>query len=141
MSAVRRAVTLPPAEAMRPPAPPVFRKSRSFDRLTAWLDQPTRILLRQVGRYRVRSLLTSFAVATSVGLLVMAMQWIDDPDSGDAVGRRKRQPNARLIPRRGLNVHIERSDYLLRILWHWLAVAKYVCMPIRWLHLQKLILD
>ncbi len=77
MSAVRRAVTLPPADAMRPPAPPVFRTSRTFDRLTGWLDQPTRILLRQVGRYRMRSLLTSFAVATSVGLLIMAMQWID----------------------------------------------------------------
>jgi len=75
--AVRRAADLPPAEAMRPPAPPVFHRYPHFDRWTAWLDQPTRILLRQIGRFPLRAALTSLAVATSVALLVMAMQWTD----------------------------------------------------------------
>jgi putative ABC transport system permease protein len=80
LSAVRRAATQPPAEAMRPSSPPTFRHSPFFDRLTGWLDQPTRILLRQITRFPLRSALTAFAVATSVGLLVMAMQWIDAID-------------------------------------------------------------
>jgi len=77
LRAVRRAAELPPAEAMRPPSPAVFHRSRRFDRWTRWLDQPTRILLRQIGRYPVRAALTSLAVATSVALLIMAMQWTD----------------------------------------------------------------
>lgn len=80
VAAVRRAARLPPAEAMRPPSPPEFRRSASFDRWTRALDQPTRILLRQIGRFPVRSGLTSLAVATSVGLLVMALQWVDAID-------------------------------------------------------------
>jgi len=80
-TAVRRAAAMPPAEAMRPPAPPVFRRSRDFDRSTRWLDQPTRIVLRQIGRFPLRASLTSLAAATSVGLLVMAMQWMDAIDN------------------------------------------------------------
>ena len=45
LSVVRRAATLPPAEAMRPPEPPVFRRATGLgQKLTGWLDQPTRIV-------------------------------------------------------------------------------------------------
>ncbi len=80
IAAVRRAANLPPAEAMRPPSPPTYRRSVAFDRMTAWLDQPTRILLRQIGRFPVRAGLTSLAIAASVGLLIMALQWVDAID-------------------------------------------------------------
>lgn len=76
LRAVRQAAALPPAEAMRPPSPVLYRRSRAA-RLLQWVDQPTRILLRQIGRFPVRSALTTVAVATSVGLLIMAMQWTD----------------------------------------------------------------
>lgn len=81
VSAVRRAVTLPPAEAMRPPAPPRYRRTRlSAVWLAHWLDQPTRIILRQLLRWPLRSLLTAMGVALSVAVLVTSMQWLDSID-------------------------------------------------------------
>ncbi|MCU7872832.1 MAG: ABC transporter permease [Candidatus Thiodiazotropha sp. (ex Lucinoma borealis)] len=78
LGSVRRAAALPPAEAMRPPAPPMFRKTGlSQSRVAHWLDQPTRIILRQIFRSPLRALLTSFGIALSVAVMVMALQWID----------------------------------------------------------------
>jgi putative ABC transport system permease protein len=75
---VRRAMRLPPAQAMQPPAPPVFRRSRlASTRIGGWLDQPTRIILRNIARWPLRSALTSLGVAASVALLVLALQWTD----------------------------------------------------------------
>jgi len=77
-SAVWRAVRLPPAQAMQPPAPPAFHRLRlSSNRVVRWLDQPTRIVLRNILRSPLRSALTTLGVAASVGLLVLAMQWND----------------------------------------------------------------
>jgi putative ABC transport system permease protein len=81
LGAVRRVVTLPPAEAMHPPAPPVYRRGvLSGAGLRRWLDQPTRIALRQIGRWPLRAALTSVGIASAVGLLVMALQWEDSID-------------------------------------------------------------
>jgi putative ABC transport system permease protein len=81
LSAVRRVVTLPPAEAMQPPAPAAYRRSWfSGLRFSGWLDQPTRIALRQIGRWPIRSALTSVGIAAAVGLLLMALQWNDSID-------------------------------------------------------------
>jgi len=77
-SAVRRAVRLAPAEAMRPPAPPSF--SRSYlarTGLARLLDQPTRMIFRQVFRWPLRSGLTVIGIGMSVAVLIMALQWID----------------------------------------------------------------
>ena len=78
VAAARRAGRLAPAEAMRPPSPPLFRR-REFVApwLTRWLDQPTRIVLRQVLRRPLRAFLTSLGAATSVAVLVTALQWFD----------------------------------------------------------------
>lgn len=73
--AVRDAVRLPPAAAMRPPAPTDFRSASLPRALARRLDSPTRIVLRQILRAPVRSGLTVAGVALSVGLLVMALQW------------------------------------------------------------------
>jgi putative ABC transport system permease protein len=78
IGAVRHAAALPPAEAMRPPAPPVYKRSWVSDtRLARWLDQPTRIILRQIARWPGRAALTSAGVGLAVGVLVMAHQWLD----------------------------------------------------------------
>ncbi|MCP5151798.1 MAG: FtsX-like permease family protein [Ectothiorhodospiraceae bacterium] len=78
LGAARRAARLPPAEAMRPPAPAVYRRA---GRLSAaarhWFDQLTRIVLRQLLRWPVRALLTSTGVAAAVAVLVMSLQWLD----------------------------------------------------------------
>jgi len=78
LGAVRAAAALPPAEAMRPPAPPMFRRS-ALGRLglIRRLDQPTRILLRQAIRWPARSFITAAGISMSVAVLVTSMQWLD----------------------------------------------------------------
>ena len=76
--AVRRAAVLPPAEAMRPPAPAEFhQRTMKSNGWFSWLDQPTRIILRQISRWPLRSLFTTVGIALSVGVLVMSLQWVD----------------------------------------------------------------
>lgn len=78
LAAVRGAATLPPAEAMRPPAPPLFRRTALSELgLVQRLDQPTRILLRQVIRWPGRSFITAAGIGMSVAVLVTSMQWLD----------------------------------------------------------------
>jgi len=81
IGAAIRAASLPPAEAMRPPQPVIYHRSRVVgSRLFAWLDQPTRIALRQIGRWPMRSLFTTIGVSMSLALLVMGLQWGDMVD-------------------------------------------------------------
>lgn len=81
IGAVRSVVNLPPGEAMRPPAPAMFRRS-GLSRLPLLraLDQPTRILLRQIGRWPLRSFMTSAGVGMAVGVLIISFQWLDSID-------------------------------------------------------------
>jgi putative ABC transport system permease protein len=81
LSAVRRATQLSPAESMRPPMPPLFRRSRLGGRfLSRWLEQPTRIVFRQLSRWPLRSLLTSTGLGMSVAVLIISLQWLDAID-------------------------------------------------------------
>ncbi|MDH3906960.1 MAG: ABC transporter permease [Gammaproteobacteria bacterium] len=76
--AVRRAASLPPAQAMNPPAPTVFRRMHLWDtRAAQWLDQASRIVVRNILRSPTRSMLTVLGVAASIGLLVLSIQWND----------------------------------------------------------------
>lgn len=78
LGAVRQAVALPPAEAMRAPSPPLFRRSRLSEfRFVRRLDQPTRIMLRQVVRWPGRSFITAAGIGMAVAVLVTSMQWVD----------------------------------------------------------------
>ncbi|HWA62830.1 MAG TPA: FtsX-like permease family protein [Caulobacteraceae bacterium] len=69
--AVRRAARLSPAVAMRPPAPAAYRKGL-VERLPLWrvLDQPTRIIVRNLERYPGRAALTLGGLGVSLALLV-----------------------------------------------------------------------
>jgi putative ABC transport system permease protein len=78
---VHRAAILPPAQAMQPPAPPAFRRTWfAKTGFAQWLDQPSRIILRNITRWPGRAALTSAGIAASVGLLVLALQWNDSLD-------------------------------------------------------------
>lgn len=78
LDAVRRAATLPPAEAMRPPAPPAYRHGAIP--IPKGLDNSTRIVLRHILRAPVRSAMTVTGVAFAVGVLMLALQWSDALD-------------------------------------------------------------
>lgn len=81
LTAVSRAVTLPPAEAMQQAAPPVYRRGwLARTALNKALDEPTRMIFRRLMRWPLRALLASTGLAMSVAVLVMAFQWIDAVD-------------------------------------------------------------
>ena len=74
VAAVRRAVRLPPAEAMRP-APPATYRPTIVERigLQRFFDQPTRMILRNLERQPVKSALTVIGISTSCAILVMGL--------------------------------------------------------------------
>ncbi len=74
--AVRRAVALPPAEAMQPPAPPLYRRTR-LGALAEKLDQPTRMIFRQILRWPLRSAMTSLGIALAISVLIISLHWLD----------------------------------------------------------------
>ncbi|WNK01452.1 FtsX-like permease family protein [Thalassospiraceae bacterium LMO-JJ14] len=78
LRAVRAAASLPPAEAMRPPAPPIYRKSwLARTRIADALDEPTRMVLRRLGRWPIGAALSMFGIALSLSVLLLALQWDD----------------------------------------------------------------
>jgi putative ABC transport system permease protein len=80
IGAVRTAVILPPAVALQPPTPPMYRRGVMSTRPGRSLDQSTRIILRQIVRWPKRSLLTTVGIAMTVGVLITALQWLDAID-------------------------------------------------------------
>ncbi|MBT8442911.1 MAG: FtsX-like permease family protein, partial [Gammaproteobacteria bacterium] len=81
IGAVRSVAKLPPGEAMRPPAPPMFRRSGLGNiPLIRALDQPSRILMRQIARWPLRSFMTAAGIGMAVGVLIISIQWLDSID-------------------------------------------------------------
>lgn len=78
LMAVRRVVRLRPAEAMNPPPPPDFSRGAgtSITRL-AFIDQQTRMILRQIVRWPGRAALTVTGVAAAMALLISIMTMMD----------------------------------------------------------------
>jgi putative ABC transport system permease protein len=81
LPAVRRALALPPAESMRPPAPPTFRPLLA-ERLglQAWLPPAVRMVLRDLERRPLRAVLSILAVALGTALLVVGQYSSDAID-------------------------------------------------------------
>jgi putative ABC transport system permease protein len=70
--AVRQVVRLAPAEAMRPPAPAVYRPLLS-ERLGLgrWISQAARMILRELERRPLRTLLSSLGIGACIAVLVV----------------------------------------------------------------------
>ncbi len=81
LSAVRRAVVLPPAEAMRPEPPARFEPGL-FEKLGLGraLAPAGRMVLRQLERRPVRALASSIGVAASIALLIVGLFLFDGVD-------------------------------------------------------------
>ena len=75
LSAVRRAVSIPPAEAMRPEAPPTYRAT-AFDAVYKSLSPIARMVLRDLQRRPFRLLLSAGSIALATSIVV----------AGDAFG-------------------------------------------------------
>ena len=76
--AVRRAVTLPPAEAMRPQAPANYRVSW-IERVLigGWITPPTRMIIRNLSRRPLRSALSTFGIACGAAMMIVGMFFLD----------------------------------------------------------------
>ena len=71
LAAVRAAVRLKPAEAMRPEAPAAYRTSLIEEMgLKRLLSASTRMILRNIGHKPVKSLLSVLGIALAVGILM-----------------------------------------------------------------------
>lgn len=81
LGAVRRAVRLSPAEAMRPDSPQRFRPS-PVERLGlgAWLSASARMIVRNLERRPLRSLMSTIGVAFAVAILLTTMVFVDAID-------------------------------------------------------------
>lgn len=80
-SSVRRAVALPPAEAMRPEPPARYKRSLVEQLgLQRFLSQPARMVLRNLGRRPLRTLATVVGIAFSGGLLIIGFFFNDSID-------------------------------------------------------------
>lgn len=76
--AVRNVVRLSPAQAMRPPSPPSYRRLL-LERLgiADWMPMSVRMVLRNLERRLLRSALAAGGVAASVALIVSGTFWWD----------------------------------------------------------------
>ena len=80
-AAIRGAVALSPAVAMRPPAPPKFKRGAAASRyLLAFLDQPSRMIVRRLSRHPIRAALTTLGIGAAMGLSVMMRFNMDATD-------------------------------------------------------------
>jgi putative ABC transport system permease protein len=81
IQAVRRAVRLPPATAMRAATPAVYRATL-VERLglQRFFDQPTRMILRNLERRPLRAGLTVVGIASSCAILIMGLFFSDSFD-------------------------------------------------------------
>ncbi len=70
--AVRHAARLPPAQAMRPEPPGIYR-SALVERLglQRWFSQPTRMVLRHIERRPFKSLLTLLGIALACSIMMI----------------------------------------------------------------------
>lgn len=71
LGALRSALRLQPAEAMRPPAPAHYRPGLIEWLRLDWLSGPTRILLRNLQRQPVKSSLSILAIALATALMML----------------------------------------------------------------------
>ncbi len=78
LTSVRKAILLPPAEAMRPPVPTAYSRSKLLGSILAVsFDQPTRMIFRHFLRWPVRTALSAFGVGLGIAVLIIALFWND----------------------------------------------------------------
>lgn len=78
-SAVRRAVKIPPADAMRPEAPALYRVSLFETRVR--LPMASRMVLRNLERQPIRTAVSVLGIAFAVAVLLVGLSFIDVMDA------------------------------------------------------------
>lgn len=78
LTSLRRIVSLPPAEAMRPPMPPSYSHS-FFDKLPGVnrLNAGNKMILRYLSRQPLRSLITIIGLGLAIAIIILGYFWSD----------------------------------------------------------------
>lgn len=72
--ALREIVTMMPAVAMQPPAPPRFRRLLpAIASIRGLLSQPTLMTLRTIGHHPIRAAFTAFGMALATAIIVVSL--------------------------------------------------------------------
>lgn len=81
LGAALRVARLPPAEAMRP-APPASYRVTFFERIGFFrlLGPSTRMIVREIERRPLRTVLSAFGIAAAIGIMVVGLFWDDAID-------------------------------------------------------------
>jgi putative ABC transport system permease protein len=81
LNVIRRAINLPPAEAMRPEPPATYRLT-ILERLGLkdFFSQPTRMILRHIERRPLKAFFSSFGMALAVSILMLGRFSADSLD-------------------------------------------------------------
>lgn len=79
--AVRRAVKIPPAEAMRPEPPSLYRASLAERFLHSGLTHATRMVLRNIERHPLRAAASVLGIAFATAILAVGFFFIDALDT------------------------------------------------------------
>jgi putative ABC transport system permease protein len=74
---VLRVIKLPPAEAMRPAAPPSYAQGRLSRALTRQLGTAARMVAREVSRRPMRTLLSAAGIGAATGIIVIGQHFSD----------------------------------------------------------------
>ncbi len=74
MRALREVVTLPPAIAMKPPAPPMFHHVVPLlGRVDRWLSQRVMMMARNLAHHPLRALFTLLGLSLSTAILIVSL--------------------------------------------------------------------
>ena len=74
---VRRVMRLPPAEAMRPAAPPSYTQSFIGRVITRQLSASARMVAREVTRRPLRTLFSALGIAAATGIIIIGSHFSD----------------------------------------------------------------
>ncbi|HEY6880883.1 MAG TPA: ABC transporter permease, partial [Polyangiales bacterium] len=74
---VRRVILLPPAEAMRPAAPPSYGQGPIGRALTKQLGTAARMVAREISRRPTRTLLSALGIGAATGIIVVGQHFSD----------------------------------------------------------------
>ncbi len=75
--AVRRVILLPPAEAMRPAAPPSYRQGPLGRAVTQQLGSAARMVAREISRRPMRTVLSALGIGAATGIIVVGQFFSD----------------------------------------------------------------
>jgi putative ABC transport system permease protein len=74
---VRRVMLLPPAEAMRPAAPPSYARKSLFGWIAGLFGTASRMVVRELVRRPVRTLLSALGIGAATGIIIVGQHFTD----------------------------------------------------------------